>query len=82
MRPDEIFGSSHSGRMQKRYKHLKDWTLYREEKQIGQVQTNEKSSEEETLQIREWLEKLNGTKAVLRWTAVDHFDCEKVVVTL
>lgn len=82
MRPDELFGSSHSGRCQKRYRHLKDWSLYRGEKHIAYVQTDTKDKEEEMSQIKKWLIEANCTKAVLRWTAVEHFDCEKVEVTL
>lgn len=82
MRPDEIFGSAYTGKCQKRYRHKKDWNIYRGEESLGMIMTDNKDPVEEKKEVRDYLQKMNGTKAVLRWTAVDHFDCEKVVVTL
>lgn len=82
MRADEVFGSSHKGKCQKRYRHKKDWDVYDGETSLGRIMTNNKDPIEETKEVRDYIQKMKGTKAVLRWTAVDHFDCDEVVVTL
>ena len=75
-------GSSHSGKCQKRYRHKKDWLIYRNGESIGSLITNEINSEEELRQVKEFLQMTCSDKAVLRWTATEHYDCENVVVTI
>lgn len=79
---EQIFGSSHSGKCQKRYRHKKNWNIIKDGECQSMLITDVKSKEEEIRQVKEFLKMSKSEKAILRWTATEHYDCEKVEITL
>ena len=71
----KLFGDAYSGKCQKRYRHKKDYTFYREGKELACLKLDYKISLEE---LSKWAKEIGADKCVITWTAMEGY-CNKEV---
>ena len=77
----KVFGNAYSGKCQKRYRHKRQYYLHRKgEKLPFFFETDTTSISEEKEQILEHISLAGADKVSLRWSAVEGFPVNEVVV--
>ena len=73
----KIFGDAYSGKCQKRYRHKKDYTFYRNGKEIGCLKVDYKISIEE---LQKFAKEINADQCFITWTAMEGYVNEEVLI--
>lgn len=77
----KVFGDAYSGKMQKRYRHKRQYELHRKgEKLPFFFETDTTSISEEKEQILEQVKMAEADKVTLRWGAVVGFPATEIIV--
>lgn len=71
----QLFGDAYSGKCQKKYRHKKDYTFYKEGKEIACLKIDYKISSEELIK---YAKEIKADKCVITWSAIDGH-CNKEV---
>lgn len=80
LKSHQVLGSAFRGKVQKRYRHKKDYTFFKGDKQVGCLKIDLKLSDEELREeLLEFKEMCGADKCFITWTALEGF-CKKEVV--
>lgn len=71
----KLFGDAYPGKCQKKYRHKKDYTFYKEGKEIGCLKLDYKISPEE---LTKYAEEIGADQCFITWTAINGY-CNKEV---